>query len=151
MATVRFTVPLVPPSVNHYKIPSKHGGYILTPEATAYENAVALLSGGQTLVAKRYSVALAIFLGKGQKGDIDNFPKCVLDGLKNYVIGSDAAVKRLLVDLDRDPLNPRTEIEVASIWRPYKELLQFSDLDWRCPSCGFYYDHTGMSSQAIAP
>jgi Holliday junction resolvase RusA-like endonuclease len=148
MATVRFTVPLVPPSVNHYKLPSRDGGYYLTPEATAFKDAVALLSGGQHLVAKRYAVNLAIYLGRGQRGDIDNFPKCVLDGLKDYVIGSDAAVKRLLIDLDRDAHNPRTEIEVATQWRPYSELLQLADLGWRCPSCGYYIDHTGTSSTA---
>jgi Holliday junction resolvase RusA-like endonuclease len=148
MASVRFTVPLVPPSVNHYKMPRKGGGYYLTPEATAFQDAVALLSGGQSLVARRYAVNLAIYLGRGQRGDIDNFLKCVLDGLKDYVIGSDAAVKRLLVDLDRDAHNPRTEIEVATQWRPYSELLQLADLGWRCPSCGYFIDHTGMSSTA---
>jgi Holliday junction resolvase RusA-like endonuclease len=148
MATVRFTVPLVPPSVNHYVRHTNDGQHILTPEAIAFKDAVAIFSGGEHLAAKRYAVNLAIFLGKGQRGDIDNFPKCVLDGLKDYVIGSDAAVKRLLVDLDRDAHNPRTEIEVSTQWRPYAELIHFADLGWRCPSCGYFIDHTGTSSTA---
>jgi Holliday junction resolvase RusA-like endonuclease len=113
---VRFTVPLVPPSVNMYV---RHGGgrHIITPEAIAFKDAVAIFSGGQSFDTKikTYAVALSIFLGKGGKGDIDNFPKCVLDGLKGHVIGSDAGVKRLLIELGRDWADPRTEIKVSDL------------------------------------
>jgi crossover junction endodeoxyribonuclease RusA len=112
---VRFTVPLVPPTVNHYVRHLRSGRHIVTPEAIAYKDAVAILSQGQQVDARAYSVGLGIFLGKGDKGDIDNFPKLVLDGLKGHVFRSDAQVRRLVVNLDRDWENPRTEIEVRDL------------------------------------
>lgn len=114
MESIRFTVPLTPPSVNHYK-GTNRGRYFVTDEATAFKDAVVLFAGGQTLEAKRYAVTLAIYLGKQKRGDIDNFPKCVLDGLKGTVIRSDAQIRRLVIDLDRDWANPRTEIEVSTL------------------------------------
>jgi len=114
MESIRFTVPLTPPSVNHYK-GTNRGRYFVTREATAFKDAMALLAAGRTLDAKHYAVQMAIFLGKGGKGDIDNFPKCVLDGLKGTVIRSDAQIRRLIIDLDRDWANPRTEIEVSPL------------------------------------
>lgn len=115
---VRFTVPLVPPTVNHYVCHTRSGEHIITPEAIAFKDAVAIFSAGQSIEAKAYAVALSIFLGKGGKGDIDNFPKCVLDGLKGHVIASDAGVKRLLIELGRDWADPRTEIKVSDLCKP---------------------------------
>jgi Holliday junction resolvase RusA-like endonuclease len=115
---IHFTVPLVPPSVNSYVRHVWCGHRVqhyLSKEAVAFKEAVVVCSGGQVLTPSGYcGVHLTIYQKRGQKGDIDNYPKAVLDGLKGQVIGSDAMVKRLVVDLDRDGENPRTEIEV---WR----------------------------------
>lgn len=115
MQTVRFTVPLTPPSVNDYVRHTRSGRHYQTEEAIAFKDAVALCARGQQIDAKRLAVTMTIFLGKADRGDVDNFPKCVLDGLKGCVVKTDAAFKHMIVILDRDWLNPRTEIEVSTL------------------------------------
>lgn len=113
---VSFTVPLVPPSVNHYVKHTRSGRHYVTKEAQAFKEAVALFSRGAHIEAKAYAVTLDIYLAAGQKGDIDNFPKCPLDGLRDAgVIRSDAAINQLKIEKFRDKENPRTEITVRAI------------------------------------
>ena len=112
--SVRFTVPLTPPTVNHYK-GTNRGRYYVSNKATKFKHAVALFAQGQQIDAKRVAISMTIFLGKGEKGDVDNFPKCVLDGLKGCVVKTDAAFKRMTVELERDWLHPRTEIELTAL------------------------------------
>lgn len=117
MNEIRITVPLEPPSVNHYK---KHrvlpGGILstfVTGKGKAYYKAVAMFSRGQQMRAKAYQVSFCVFQGKGSRGDADNYSKCVLDGLvKAGVIHSDAAITDLRIAKRRDWDNPRTEIIV---------------------------------------
>ena len=116
MIVLSFTVPLVPPTVNHYVRHTRKGEHYLTRAAKAFKDAVAICAAGRSIDddAKRVQVAISIYLGRGDRGDIDNYPKCVLDGLKGTVIKSDAMVKCLLVTLERDAANPRT---VIGLWR----------------------------------
>jgi Holliday junction resolvase RusA-like endonuclease len=120
MAEISFTVPLVPPSVNHYKKPRGRGKWYVTGEAQAFKDAVALFARGKRVIAKTYAVDILIYLGANAKGDIDNYAKVVLDGLKDAgVIHSDAAVTVLHMRKARcGPSaadHPRTEIYV---WEP---------------------------------
>lgn len=114
---MKFTVPLVPPSVNHYKMPRRGGrGYYLTPEAIAFKVAVGVYGRSATTYHCATAIQIRIFLGKGQKGDIDNFAKVVLDGIKEAgLISTDARVEDLRLQKFRDEANPRTEIEVKAI------------------------------------
>lgn len=132
---VRFTVPyLIPPSGNHYKIPThytdargnRHLGFKITKHAKAYYDAVTIFARGASLIPHdprewkhtRYRVVLDVYLGRGQRGDFDNFWKTGLDALvKTGIIHSDAAVdgmeSRCAVHKDQRD-NPRTEYQ---IWR----------------------------------
>ena len=113
---VSFTVPLEPPSVNHYAKHTRTGRHYLTREAKAFEEAVAIFARGRFCFAKEYRVSFIVFQGKGSRGDIDNYPKCVLDGLeKAGVIHSDAAVTMLTIAKSRDWNNPRTEITCSAL------------------------------------
>lgn len=76
-----FTVPLIPPSVNHYKTRFRNGRTVVSQEALAFKAELALAAKHQYVVGKEFSVDMLIVLGKGEKGDVDNFPKLVLDGL----------------------------------------------------------------------
>jgi crossover junction endodeoxyribonuclease RusA len=112
---VSFTVPLVPPSVNSY-VRHSRGRHYVTREAKAFKEAVAILARGQTTRGDGYWIGIAIFLGKAQRGDLDNFAKVVLDALvKAAVIDSDAKVEELTLKKARDWQNPRTEITVREI------------------------------------
>jgi len=113
--TLYFTVPLTPPSVNRYVRHTKAGGHYLTGASEAFKDAVALFARGRKVEAKFYAVTIHIFYAKGERGDLDNRAKLVLDGLvKAQVIHSDAAVTELCMSKHRDPKNPRTEILVES-------------------------------------
>jgi Holliday junction resolvase RusA-like endonuclease len=68
------------------------------------------------VAGKRYQVDVVIYLAAGQKGDVDNFGKVVLDSLKDAkVIKSDAWVQALSLKKERDAENPRTEFRVRTI------------------------------------
>ncbi len=114
------TVPLVAPSVNHYKQPSvTRAGHIhwrITPEATAFKDAMRLCARRQMVRGKAYKLEVWIFLGKGQRGDGDNFFKVTADALVEAgVIDSDAKIINWHLYKRRDPANPRTELVVEAI------------------------------------
>lgn len=126
MTEVEMTIPFTPPSVNHYKKPRAGGrGFYVTKEGLAFKSAVCLLAKGRTLspISKsdrtkvRYGIWVKVFLGKGERGDGDNFWKCIADGLVDAdVIHSDARVKLWHLEVeDEDRENPRTEISVEII------------------------------------
>lgn len=115
---VSFTVPLTPPSVNSY-VRHSRGRHYVTAEAKAFKEAVILISRRQAIRSSSYFVAIAIFLGKAERGDLDNFAKVVLDALvKAGVIDSDAKVVELQMCKARDWQNPRTEITVRAAGKP---------------------------------
>lgn len=108
---VQFTVPLVAPSVNHCVKHTRKGRHYVSEEAKAFKAAVVLFAAGQKVRAPAYSVQVVVLLAKGQKGDVDNFAKCVLDSLVDAeVIDTDAKVYSLLLRKSRDITNPRTII-----------------------------------------
>lgn len=113
---VRITIPFEPPSVNHYKKVNYRGGkmnWFLTKEATAFMDALYLLSRNMRLSAETYEVEFCVYQGKGERGDVDNYSKCVLDGLvKAGIITTDSAVTDLRMSKRRDWASPRTEIVV---------------------------------------
>lgn len=134
---VRLVIPLLPPSVNHYKEPTvvrtPNGpvkSFRLTGEAKAFRDAVCIFAGGQTIAPStnkerdsvRYALTATVYLGPGQRLDGDNCWKCIADSLqKARVIHSDSRVRRWLLhieDCDRD--NPRTEILAERIERRLK-------------------------------
>jgi crossover junction endodeoxyribonuclease RusA len=104
--SVFIELPLLPPTVNHYVKHTRTGRHYVTGEAKAFKEAIALASRGRTLEFKYYTVAIGIGLGPGEKGDIDNFAKVCLDGLRDaLVITTDARVTRLEMNKFRLPDN----------------------------------------------
>jgi Holliday junction resolvase RusA-like endonuclease len=133
--TVTFTVPLTPPSVNHYtravyyrgRDGNPHKGKKLTKAAQAFRDAVAIFAQGRTVAPEtdaqrrkvRYEVRVTVYLGPKQRGDADNFLKVAQDALQHCgVIHSDAFVyesKAIVVKDERT--NPRTEFLVTRLER----------------------------------
>jgi Holliday junction resolvase RusA-like endonuclease len=133
---VAFTVPLLPPSVNHYtktcyytgRDGLAHRGKKLTPEAKAFKEAVAIFSRNRTVSPLtnterrkvKYEVRVDFYLGKGQRLDADNIGKLCCDSLQSAgVIHSDAYVAPFIAtphkDERDDPRNPRTEFVVTRL------------------------------------
>ncbi len=116
MTDLCISIPLEPPTVNHYVKHTRSGRHYVTKAAIAFKAAVSTSSGGMSVVGKNYEIWLCIYQGKGSRGDVDNYSKCVLDGLTAAgVIHSDAAVTDLHLSKRRDPKNPRTEIRIRAI------------------------------------
>lgn len=145
LTEVRFTVPFTPPSVNHYKVPfwnarEQRIDYRITPEATAFIDAIAVFAAGRSIapattrgrLRMRYALNVKVVLGKGERGDGDNFWKCIADGLQHAgVIHSDARVRIWALEVDdEDRENPRTEIHAElisqTLWQQWQQFL--SDL-----------------------
>ncbi len=133
-------IPFTPPSVNHYKKPitlrtstGPRLSFALTAEAEAFRDAVAIFARGQTLIPAtaaekreiRYALTVTLFLGKGERGDGDNYWKCIADSLVNAsVIHSDARVRKWHLEVeDDDRENPRTII-IASVCQRHRTLAE---------------------------
>lgn len=120
--SVNIVIPLTPPSANHYKIPTRREQedgrriYKYTPEAKAWFKAFKIFAKNQTISGSQHRVEFCVYRGKGERGDIDNYTKCVLDGLqKSHVIRNDDSVVELHCYKERDRDNPRTEIEITEV------------------------------------
>lgn len=96
---IHFSVPAVPPSLNHYVKHTRMGIHYKTAEAKKFEELLALYAGDRR--GKKFeatSIVLEIVLGPKMRGDVDNFPKVVLDSMvKCGVIRSDASITHLTV------------------------------------------------------
>jgi Holliday junction resolvase RusA-like endonuclease len=112
---INLVIPGIPPSVNHYKGYNRRTRrwFVRRPAESFKASVAALAEGKQLPKAKGYEIDIMIYLGKGQRGDSDNFNKVVLDALvAARVIPGDAGRNRITVDKGRDWVNPRTEITV---------------------------------------
>jgi crossover junction endodeoxyribonuclease RusA len=125
MPLLNFTVPMIPPDLNHYVRHTRQGRHYVTKEATEFKATLATFNRGEFIQGKSFAVHIVIVFGKGDRGDVDGFPKLVLDGLADCGVFrdrkgkeiSDAYVDRLLVYRDREQRPPvgRTEITVGCI------------------------------------
>lgn len=116
-STVKLVIYKTPPSVNMY-VRHARGGHYKSQEARNFEIYVALAWKESGFVppakVKTYQIRMMLYLGAGQRQDIDNSPKCVLDSLvKCGALESDAKVSQLIIEKQRDPENPRTEVEIG--------------------------------------
>jgi Holliday junction resolvase RusA-like endonuclease len=115
---VTISIPLTPPSVNHYLQRRVQGGYALTKEAQAYKDAVTLIARScrKRIEAARYKVSVHIFLAPGQRGDLDNFLKLVLDGLvAGGQLPDDDAIDELRVFKVRDQAEASTVVYIEEL------------------------------------
>lgn len=93
---VHFSVPMLPPSGNHHTGRTKTGRHYTTGAAKNFWETVKIFCRGKNIRCDAYAVRIDVHLGSGERGDLDNFAKCAIDGLvKAGVIHSDAAVTSL--------------------------------------------------------
>lgn len=101
--TLSFSVPLLPPSVNHYKRAKKGGGWFSGPEAVAFKDAVAILGRGYVVegwpapwrlgkgerVYYAAEITLYIRESKFLRVDAENFCKVAVDSLTHAALITD--------------------------------------------------------------
>ena len=120
--TLKIVVPLTPPSQNHYmcyRVATIHGKpqVIAYPakEAKVWWRTVEAHSAGMKLDADAYEIAYVVYQGPNERGDVDNYGKCLLDSLvKSGVIDRDHKVIAIHGYKARDRENPRTEIFIRA-------------------------------------
>jgi Holliday junction resolvase RusA-like endonuclease len=120
---LKIIVPLTPPSQNHYmryRVATMHGKPTVVAypakEAKAWWNAVAVAGRGRSIAAKEYEIAYVVYQGSGERGDVDNYGKCLLDSLvRAEIIDSDHKVFAMHAYKGRDRENPRTEIFIREL------------------------------------
>jgi Holliday junction resolvase RusA-like endonuclease len=115
---LKIVVGITPPSVNHYMkyrvAPINGHQQVVTypsKEAKAWWRSIEAAAAGRSIECVEYEVAYVVYQGSGERGDVDNYAKCVLDGLvKAQVFDSDHKVVAVHGYKVRDRENPRTEI-----------------------------------------
>ena len=117
----------VPPGVNHYVKHTRNGIHYVDSSAKEFKALVALACiGKEPVYGHTFEVEITVMLGKGKRGDVDGFPKLVLDAiaqkgmLRNVTTGkpmSDAHVSRLVVQKERGERS-MTTVELMGIQAP---------------------------------
>lgn len=95
---VRFSIPLLPPSVNSCWRKKARGGFYLTKEANAFIYAVGMLAPKGVVEGKFYEVELLFRMSLGNilRLDLDNLLKVSIDSLaKAGVIRDDRYVRKI--------------------------------------------------------
>lgn len=119
MIELSLTIPLEPPSGNHYKsyrVIGKFVSWYLTKEAKGWHSAVAVIANGRGVSGKAHHIAYTVYQGAGSRGDVDNYAKVILDALvKAGVLKTDASVIEMNARKQRDRENPRTEILIRAV------------------------------------
>lgn len=130
--TLKLTIPMVPPGVNHYVRHTRNGRHYVSKQAEAFKEAVFLATERKFVVATgqdpAFQVDAWVYLGKGQRADVDGFGKLILDGLAYAQVFqhkrpnwacmvplTDSYVTDFNIRKRRDAENPRTEITVKAI------------------------------------
>jgi crossover junction endodeoxyribonuclease RusA len=113
----------IPPSVNTYVRHTRNGAHYRTDKAKSFADELALkCTPSSRVYGVAFEVEISITLGPHEKGDIDNFPKVVLDsiarrGMFRNMKGepmSDSHVTRLTVSKERGERS-HTMIEVIGV------------------------------------
>lgn len=105
---------MTPPSVNNYVRHTRNGGHYKIKAANDFALTVQVLSKG-SVDAEALRLEVNVYLGKGKKGDGDNFFKVIADALVTArIIKSDAHITQWYLEKHRDRDNPRTEIYVSA-------------------------------------
>jgi Holliday junction resolvase RusA-like endonuclease len=107
----------IPPSVNHYRgFNRKTGVWFVRQQALNFKALVfaAAVQKKPFVSAKEYAVTADIYLPKGQRGDVDNFAKVILDSLQYAgVVENDSRIRTLSITKHQNAHTPRTEIHIS--------------------------------------
>ncbi len=135
-AYVALTVDMVPPTVNHYKEPTrvytKNGwkrGWKLTDEAITFRELTCAIARGKSIIPAdpeeyatvRYGLYAYIYRGPASPqnlADGDNYWKCIADSLQHAgVIHNDSRVRVWHLEPEDDDPNPRLELTAIRFTR----------------------------------
>ena len=105
-------------SAKRQQLRQAHSGRkaLQSPRTLSWYEAIATPMPGRKWQGRCHSVTYLVYQGHNQKGDVDNYAKCILDSLvRATILKSDASVVEIHGYKFRDKDNPRTEIEVIGL------------------------------------
>jgi crossover junction endodeoxyribonuclease RusA len=107
----------IPPSVNHYWKTRKGGkGRYISAEGQAFKETVGLRCAETGLEPMEGRVKLTIAVYRpADRGDLDNYLKALLDGIKGYAYLDDKQVYVIHARKDMDRENPRVELTIEGL------------------------------------
>lgn len=122
MSELRIVVPMVPPSGNHYKtyrvITSRGRSFVQwyhKPAAEEWWAQVAIAADGRQLLADEYEIHFIVYRETLRNVDVDNYTKCIFDGLTRAgVIPDDKFVTDFHGHRRLDRAKPRTVILIRA-------------------------------------
>jgi len=93
-------VRMLPPTVNHYKLPNGRGGSYLSDDVNLFRSLVAaeLYGVAVDLGDARLALRIALTFGTRHRCDIDNRAKSAIDALALALDFDDARIDRLVVE-----------------------------------------------------
>jgi len=95
-------IPMLPPSVNHYKGRNGKREY-LTAEANRFNETVWAIANGRRCEGQRYEIGIVLYFKDRRRCDIDNRVKPLLDALvKAMVIPDDSQIDSIIVTREHD-------------------------------------------------
>ena len=129
LTRIQFSMPTLPPSVNHYIQHPKTGVHIKSKDAKAFGDQFPIFARDLFVQSEsgRFAVTLEYTPGPGDSGDVDNYNKLPLDcaakrGMFRNKKGesvSDAWVKRLVVEIhdseEEREHGPRTVMTIEAL------------------------------------
>ena len=114
------TIPMLPPSVNHYVEHKAQGVHVKSAQAKAWERDWPIWGRQRFIVGTKFQITLNFRFGPKQHFDVDNLNKCCLDCCARSGMIRDAKdkwlsdrhFKRMIVNIDDEhrELGPQTEI-----------------------------------------
>lgn len=101
VARLSVFVRMLPPTVNHYRLPNGRGGVYLSEEVTTFRLLVLAACravGARVAPDCRLALTIRLTFPNRRRSDIDNRAKAALDALALALDFDDARIDRLLVE-----------------------------------------------------
>lgn len=100
-----------PPSLNMLYPTNKTGRRFTSKRGEIFKKAVAEIVANRAVLQGELIITIRLFRPKKQ-GDIDNYPKAILDSLKGFCFVDDKQICELHVYRFDDKKNPRVEVKI---------------------------------------
>jgi Holliday junction resolvase RusA-like endonuclease len=111
---IEFTIPGLPPSVNHCYFNRSQGGKAYNKPAEAYFQEMMMATNGIHAMSEKVRVEYALFFPDRRVRDPGNFEKALSDGLQRVgIVVNDKQIRDIRIyDAGIDRENPRVEVTI---------------------------------------
>jgi len=112
--TIKFTIPSIPPSVNHAYFTTKWGGRVLTKKGKDFKKLVSEIQANDKIEGK-IKAEYQLNYGDKRKRDIGNSEKVISDALEGIYFDDDNQIDILILRRLYGPKNPYINVILTEI------------------------------------